>query len=551
MRRIVLIATGLLAAALLISLPALGSDGSDGDYEVRAVFDNGSFVVNGEEVRVAGATVGTVDSVDVSTDDEIVSEEGGPHAVPGKAVVVMKIDNPDFKPFLTDASCIIRPQSLIGEKYIDCDPTQPRAAGSTPPPELPTIEDGQPGAGQHLLPLENNGKTVDLDLIQNIQRLPFRDRFRIILNDLGAGLAGRGEDLGDVIDRANPALRQTDRVLNILAQQSRQLADLASNGDTVLEPLARNRTHVTGFLRNAAISGQATAERSADLEAGLQKFPATLHQLRLTMAKLKDFTDQGTPLFTDLNRSAKGLSKATVNLPAFATAAIPALQTLGDAAQSAGPKLVQADGLLGDLANTSSASVPVGQNFSALFDTFTKTSGFQYLMDFIYNTTGSINGFDAFGHFLRSNLQISNCVEVSAVVIPGCEAFFQDTGTTGGKKKKKKKKSKKAKRARARLRAGGIAPPQEPPPAQSSPIPPVQVPPIEELLPDLSPTPPTETTPTEPAEPEGKGKGEGLDGKSESAYTQALAATLQSGSTSSMSMEDASMFLEFLLGGGT
>ena len=144
----------------------------------------------------------------------------------------MEIDDSGFKDFRQDASCLIRPQSLIGEKYIDCTPTQPRAPGTPRRRCLQKIPDGQTGGGQYLLPLENNGKTVDLDLIQNIQRLPYRDRFRLILNDLGAGLAGRGQDLGEVIDRANPALRQTDRVLAILAAQNQQLASLASNGDT-------------------------------------------------------------------------------------------------------------------------------------------------------------------------------------------------------------------------------------------------------------------------------------------------------------------------------
>ncbi len=244
------------------------------------------------------------------------------------------------------------------------------------------------GAGQYLLPLENNGKTVDLDLVQNIQRLPYAQRFRLILNDLGASLAGRGQDLGAVIDRANPALRQTDRVLAILAEQNQELASLASNGDAVLKPLAEQRTHITSFFHNAAIAGQATAERSSALEESLRKFPATLHQVRLTMVKLKQFADQGTPLFADINRAAPGLSKATVNLPEFATLAIPALTSLGNAAQVAGPKLAASDGLLADLANTANSSVLVGNNFSAFLDTFTKTQGFQNLMDFIYNSVG-------------------------------------------------------------------------------------------------------------------------------------------------------------------
>jgi phospholipid/cholesterol/gamma-HCH transport system substrate-binding protein len=546
MRRIVLIAAGVLLGAMLIALPAIGSDGDGGDYTVRGVFDNGSFIVNGEEVRVAGAKVGTVESVDVSGDEEIVSREGGDHAVPGKAVVVMKIDDPGFQDFRTDASCIIRPQSLIGERYVDCTPTQPRAPGSEPPPELATIPDGQTGSGQHLLPLENNGKTVDLDLIQNINRAPYRDRFRLILNDLGAGLAARGDDLGEVIDRANPALRETDKVLNILALQNRQLAELASNGDAVLEPLARHRTSVTGFLRNAAISGRATAERSADLQEGLRRFPATLHQLRLTMTKLKEFGDQGTPLFTDLNQAAPGLSKATVHLPAFARNATPALTTLGTAAQTAGPKLVQADPLLTDLANAGSSTVKVGVNFGNLFDTFAKTNGFRYLMDFIFNSVGVANGFDAYGHFLRSYLQISNCVNLSSFVVEGCEAFFRDTLIPPSKKKKKKKKSRKA-----TFGARGVTPP-----ASASPLPQVELPPIDQLIPQLQPTAPDGSEgPTPPPQTQpGQSTPQGGDEQPQQGQTtttsQVLSGASPRGSKKQMSLRDANLFLQYLLGSG-
>ncbi|HKH23564.1 MAG TPA: MlaD family protein [Solirubrobacterales bacterium] len=522
MRRILFALAALVAIALLIALPAIGSDGHSGSYEVRGIFDNGSFVVKGEQVRIAGATVGTVKSVDVSGNDEIVSEEGGPHAVPGKAVVVMDITDSGFKDFRADASCIIRPQSLIGEKYVDCTPTQPRAPGSPLPPPLQQIDDDQPGSGQYLLPLENNGKTVDIDLINNIQRLPFRDRFRLILNDLGASLAGRGEDLGEVIDRANPALRQTDRVLKILADQNQQLASLADNGNTVLEPLARERTHITGFFRGAAISGRATAERSGDLEESLRKFPATLHQVRLTMTKLKQFSDQGTPLFTDLNRGGRGLSKATVNLPAFARESIPALQSLGDAAQAAGPKLAASDGLLTDLAGTANSSVPVGQNFAAFLDTFAKTQGFQSLMDFIYNSVGTTNGIDAFGHFLRSNLQLTACVEVAATLQSGCEAFFRSPTTTAPTPKKKKGR-KAVRKATAHLRP-------------TSPLPQIDVPNLQELVPQVVPqeSTPGQTTPDNGGNDDPTAPG-GADPKTDP----------QAGS-----MDEAAMFLQFLLGGG-
>ena len=201
MRRIALIALAIAALVGLVIVSSAGGSGSGGSYEVRAYFDNGGFVVDGEDVRVAGANVGSVSSVDVSMPGEIDSCEGPKTdvsqcnggrgaAIAGKAVVVLDITDSGFKDFLSDATCLIRPQSLIGEKYVDCKPTEPRAPESKPPPELKKIPDGQPGAGQYMLPFENSGKAVDLDLVNNIQREPYAQRLRLILNDLGAGLGG-------------------------------------------------------------------------------------------------------------------------------------------------------------------------------------------------------------------------------------------------------------------------------------------------------------------------------------------------------------------------
>ena len=97
------------------------------------------------------------------------------------------------------------------------------------------------GEGERLLPVENNSSPVDLDLLNNVLRLPYRQRFSILLSEFGAGLAGRGEELNEVIHRANPALRETDKLLAILAEQNRVLARLARDSDTALAPLARER----------------------------------------------------------------------------------------------------------------------------------------------------------------------------------------------------------------------------------------------------------------------------------------------------------------------
>ena len=122
----------------------------------------------------------------------------------------------------------------------------------------------------------------------------------------------------------------------------------------------------------------------------------------------------------------------------------------------------------------------VGNNLSAFLDTFTKTQGFQNLMDFIYNSVGSSNGFDAFGHFLRSNLQLTSCVEIAVSIQSGCQATFQPSTTTTTTKKKKGKKAK--------VRKAGVRN------ASPTPLPQVNVPNIQDLLPQLTPGQGTTTT---------------------------------------------------------
>src|SRR4051795_11594191 len=216
MRRVLAI-TAILVAAGALAVAAMGAGGSDGAYKVRAIFDNAGFVIPGEDVKVAGVKVGSIDALDITKDN--------------KAAVVLKITDPGYQDFRRDASCIVRPQNLIGERFVECTLTQKRSPGTSPPPALAKISEGQ-GKGQYLLPVTQTQQNVDLDLIGNIMREPERQRLSLILNELGTGVAGRGADLNDVIRRANPALKEVDNLLKVIGTQNRVLAELARNSDT-------------------------------------------------------------------------------------------------------------------------------------------------------------------------------------------------------------------------------------------------------------------------------------------------------------------------------
>jgi ABC-type transporter Mla subunit MlaD len=423
MRRTLVIGALVAAVVVVVVLIASGGGGSSG-YVVRAIFDNGGFMVKGEQVRVAGANVGEIESVGVTLPGEVDSYEGGkPKAVDGKAVIVMKITDPGFQDFRSDASCLIRPQSLIGEKFVDCRPTEPRAPGSPPAPALKKVPSGKPGAGQYLLPLENNSTSVDPDLINDINKLPYAQRFRLIFNELGAGLAGRGSDIATVVKRANPALRDVTKLIGILNDQRDQLAKLSADSEQILAPLSRERAHFAGFFVNSGAAGQASSERGSELEASLRKFPAFLREFRTTMHSLAGFSNAATPVFTELGKAAPAYTEATRLLTPFSAASTVSLKSFGVAAEESGSTFAAVDPVVvkaRELAR--SGAVPTTQ-LAEFFESTRETKGFDGLVELIYNATAASNGFDKYGHFTRLLTTLTNCPEYE-LEASGCSAKF-------------------------------------------------------------------------------------------------------------------------------
>jgi phospholipid/cholesterol/gamma-HCH transport system substrate-binding protein len=412
-RRLVL-AAAVVAAVVVVVLLVSGG-GSSGGYRVRAIFDNGGFMVTGEQVRVAGANVGEIEEVNVTMPDETVAYKNGkPVKKGGKAVIVMNISNPGFQDFRQDASCLIRPQSLIGEKYVDCRTTLPRAPGSKPPPPLKQIPDGEPGAGEHLLPLGSNGTSVDPDLINDIYTLPYAQRFRLILNELGAGLGGRGEDIKVLVKRANPVLRDVDRLFGVLSAQRKQLAQLASDSEEILGPLSRERRAVAGFFTNAGAAAEASAEKGPELEEALQKFPTFLREFRKTMVSLKTFSDAGTPLFEDFGTAAPSLTDATRTLTPFSKALTVSLKSLGKVGEESGPYFAKSEPVVSQAAVLAKSGVVPTHELASLLVGLKKTGGWGKLTELIYNTTASLNGFDQYGHFGRTRVTLSVCTSYQA-----------------------------------------------------------------------------------------------------------------------------------------
>ncbi len=407
MRRVLVIV--LVAVGVVVALGVQGSEGSG--YRVRAIFDTAAFVVPGEDVKIAGVRVGQIDKLSVTDNN--------------KAAVEFSISEPGYDDFRQDASCAIRPQSLIGEQYIECALTEARGVGEPEAPPLAEDEDGVP-----VLPVEQTRTTVALDLIGNINQLPVRQRLTLILSELGIGLAGRGEDLNDVIRRAAPALQETNKVLNLIADQNKVLEQLAVDSDRILDPLADERKSITKFVRDSSTVAAATVERQTALAQNFEKLPTFLQEIRPTMDRLVDFSDETIPLAGDLLSGAQDINELIERTGPFSEAATPALVRLGAVGKPGIPALRASLPIVKDLRAFGTQLQPVAKDLAKVLVSLRKNDALERALDYFYFQVQAINGFDNFGHFLRAGLIVNTCSTYSIAPAAECRSKFAPESTS-------------------------------------------------------------------------------------------------------------------------
>jgi phospholipid/cholesterol/gamma-HCH transport system substrate-binding protein len=415
-RRILIVVGLLVVVVAAVAVVRTVHPGRPSGYLVRAIFQNASFVTAGEQVKVAGVTVGTIHAVQLTDRN--------------RAAVVLSITNRRFVPFRDDAHCDIGLESLLGEQYVQCDPTAARPADASPPTALALIRSGA-GAGEHLLPMSGTTTPVGFDLLLDMNRLPLLERLRLLISGLGVGLDANGHALNTALQRSNPALEQTDRVIAVLAAQNRTIARLTDESSQILAPLSAQRAHLGGFLQHAGEVAAASASESSAIKANLVDLPAFLRRLRPAATRLTRLASEGAPALRQLNDHATQIDTAVGTLGPLARRATPALVSLGAVADRGRTVFPAAHTAAKDLLALANPLVPVARDIAGTASSFDRAGGIEDAMRFIYYYTGAVNGEDSLGHYVRTLLQIGSCSPRSPSAIPGCQATYNALSSTG------------------------------------------------------------------------------------------------------------------------
>ncbi|MCW3010411.1 MAG: hypothetical protein JWO90_815, partial [Solirubrobacterales bacterium] len=396
MSRVVLIL--LLAAAAITGVVLLtgGDDRDSGALTYEVELDNASGLTEGADLRAAGVQVGSIKrlSLDART---------------ARAIATVEVSRPEFGGLREDAECVVKPQSLIGEYFMDCDPGTSRT-------QLPR-------GGR--VPIERTAGTIPPDLVNNILRRPYREKLQVIVAELGGGFAARGGDVNETIKRAIPALRDTDEVLRLLAEEKDTLTQLTRDADRVVGRLDASSTELSRFVSEAKDTAEISANRRTELAGTIRRLPRFQRILRPTLRELGVAARRQTPALRDLRIAAPSLTGLLNNLGPFADASRPAVRALGRASTAGTTAVRDARPFVSSLRAVAGVLKEPLTNLRFVLEHVDDRgnaveknplspggagfTGLEAVLQYFFTQSQAINLFDSRGYVLKLNAIISEC----------------------------------------------------------------------------------------------------------------------------------------------
>jgi ABC-type transporter Mla subunit MlaD len=264
-----------------------------------------------------------------------------------------------------------------------------------------------------------------------VLRRPYRERLRLILAELGTGLAGR---------RAHPGLRETNETLRILADQNRIIQRFIRDADTVLADLEERKRDVARWVTEAGETSELSASRREALAGQFRELPGFLGELEPTMQRLGSLADEQRPLLRDLQAAAPDLETFFSELGPFARQALPAIRSLGSTARTGREALRQSSEEVRELRELAAFAPRFAKPLSQVLQTLDDRdrsvyrdpraaetdppapdptagaegygfTGFETLLNYPYWQTNAISAFDEVSHMLRVVAHDSRCAD--------------------------------------------------------------------------------------------------------------------------------------------
>lgn len=369
--RIVVAALALVVAVVVV-IKVLGG-GSD-TYEVTAKFQDAGQVVNGNQVRIAGATVGTVADIELAGD--------------GQALLKLKITKSEYQPLHEGTRVILRNSSLssIANRIMVLEPG---------PDNAPEIKNG----GE--IEAEDTRSATDIDQVLNAIDTKGRQYLQTLVRGGATAFSGAEKQTNQLLERLAPALTQTRRTIDELSSDEPALQQLVTSSAAVSSTLASNTDDLEQGLESTAVTLKATAAEREALTSLIGRAPSFLRRANTTFANTRTLLREARPLLREVRpvaprlattlRLAEPLTAEGVPLLRNVRATLPSLADTLDKTPTLADQFVPA-------ANELSRALPTLKPILSEIRDFTPDLASGLLTGF----GGKAGGYyDANGHYVR------------------------------------------------------------------------------------------------------------------------------------------------------
>lgn len=269
-------------------------------YEVKVPFNEATQLAEQSDVRISGVNVGKVQKIELAPNGR-------------QAWATVAIDA-QYAPIPESTRAILRTKTLLGETYIELTP------GSRQGKEL---------ADGATLPEANIAESVQLDEIFRTFNAETRAAFQRWMQEAAVAVEGQGGNLSYALGGLEPAFTEFDKLFRVLDSQRLAVGRLFSDGATTFRALRGREGELADLVQSSNAVFQTTARRNRDIEALFRAFPTFLDESRLTLRRLKGFSQNANPLMKQLVPAAEELSPTLIAISKLAPESKALFEGLG------------------------------------------------------------------------------------------------------------------------------------------------------------------------------------------------------------------------------
>jgi phospholipid/cholesterol/gamma-HCH transport system substrate-binding protein len=303
-------ALAAVCIAVLVVAVILLSGGTN--YQVRLTFGDASQIVKGDQVQVAGNTIGSVSNIALTQN--------------GQAQLTININNSTYVPLHQGTEATVRLTSLSGiaNRYVDL------RLGPGTAPKIPS---------GGVIGTDDTTSAVDIDELFNTLNPPTLKGLQNLIQGAGSQFAGKGAAAQAAWAYLNPAVASSSTLFQELNRNDGgDFTNFVVQSSKLLGTIATRSSTLTALVKNLGTTTEALASQQKALGQSIQRLPQFMALADTTFVNLRNALDDLTPLVNVSKPVAPKLQKFLAQLEPLAKNAVPTVRDLANIICSRGSK---------------------------------------------------------------------------------------------------------------------------------------------------------------------------------------------------------------------